>query len=81
MKNLHPYTRALFESVISRTFNLGSVEPPNLTVRNKSACSYAQICDWKPDDKSICESSFIKEYDMGNNSYMRCVRAEHGIDF
>ena len=78
---LHPYARALFESVISRTFSLPNVEPPNLTIRNTSTCPYVQLCDWKPSDPTQCESNFVEEMEVGGQGYLRCVRAEEGIDF
>lgn len=78
---LHPYTRALFESVKSRTFSLVNAEPPNLTKKNEACCPYNLICNWKPDDDAKCKSSFVEEIKLTNNNSLRCVRAESGIEY
>ena len=78
---LHPYTRALFESVLSRTFSLVDVEPPNLTIRNKSSCPYNLVCSWKPDDKNECDTSFVTERIVNQTDYVRCVRSDEKIPY
>ena len=76
---LHPYTRALLASVVSRTFNLVDTDPPNLTIRNDTSCPYHLVCRHKPDDEAQCTDDFIDERTVNVDDMMRCVHSKDGI--